>query len=170
MAKPTVHFSVKGSQELTDAIRALPSEMQKQVILPAVKESAVPLTRKLEEFAPRSMGRWSIYRREHGKVRLSKTIGISVKSRRKKRLAGDAWVVLARVGPMYPPGAHAHLNEFGTVQRKTKKGFNRGIMPAKPWVRPAWQATQDEVWRRFSQVCREKLPQAVSAAAKAGQK
>lgn len=34
--------------------------------------------------------------------------------------------------------AHANLYEFGTKQRRTKQGWNRGVMPKHPvWVRSA---------------------------------
>ncbi len=35
---------------------------------------------------------------------------------------------------------HAHLVEFGTVERFQKSGKSTGIMPMAPFIRPAWDA------------------------------
>jgi HK97 gp10 family phage protein len=70
-----------------------------------------------------------------------------------------------RIGPRYPQGAHAHLVEFGTGARTTKPRSKQalawaggehpvaatgsGAMPAKPFMRPAADASGDEVRRVF---------------------
>lgn len=46
--------------------------------------------------------------------------------------------VLVRVMVTAP---HAHLVEFGTVPRFHKSGKSVGVMPAHPFVRPAWDGT-----------------------------
>ncbi|MEV2699506.1 hypothetical protein ABND62_21730, partial [Paenibacillus larvae] len=40
----------------------------------------------------------------------------------------------ATVVPRKPKGAHRHLVEYGTRQRRNKKGANRGKMPKKPFM------------------------------------
>jgi len=42
-------------------------------------------------------------------------------------------------------GFAGHLVEFGTKARKTKRGANRGVMPAEPFVEPSWEQTKNEV-------------------------
>lgn len=37
---------------------------------------------------------------------------------------------------------HSHLYEFGTRNRRTRRGYNRGVMPAKPAFVPRMQATR----------------------------
>lgn len=46
--------------------------------------------------------------------------------------------VLVRVAVTAP---HAHLVEFGTVERFHKSGKSVGIMPPNPFVRPAWDSS-----------------------------
>lgn len=47
-------------------------------------------------------------------------------------------IVGARGG--FPHGPLAHLVEFGTVARYTKRGAFRGVMPARPFLAPAFDA------------------------------
>jgi hypothetical protein len=49
------------------------------------------------------------------------------------------------VGPSYEigrGGRQAHLLEFGTKERRQKKGRRTGRIRARPFVRPAWDAEQ----------------------------
>jgi hypothetical protein len=39
---------------------------------------------------------------------------------------------------------HAHLVEYGTVERFHKGGKSVGVMPANPFVRPAWDASSGQ--------------------------
>jgi len=41
-------------------------------------------------------------------------------------------------------GYHGHLVEYGTVARYTKSGAFRGIGPAQPFMRPAWDLRKRE--------------------------
>lgn len=41
------------------------------------------------------------------------------------------------IGPKYPKGALAHIYEYGTAPRRTKDGYNRGQIVARPFMRPA---------------------------------
>ena len=53
-------------------------------------------------------------------------------------------------------GHHAHLVEYGTKKRATlgngkyRAGTNRGVMPAKPFAKPAWDKTQGQVRQRIA--------------------
>lgn len=53
------------------------------------------------------------------------------------------------VGPTWPQGAHGVLVEFGTTNRHTKKGANRGSTAARPFMRPAWEAQKRAVLTEF---------------------
>jgi hypothetical protein len=39
-------------------------------------------------------------------------------------------------------GHYAHLIEYGTRSRSLKNGANRGVMPARPFMLPAWVKTK----------------------------
>ncbi|PED63974.1 HK97 gp10 family phage protein [Priestia megaterium] len=43
----------------------------------------------------------------------------------------------AMVLPFKPKGSHRHLVEYGTRQRRTRSGANRGSMKAEPFMQPA---------------------------------
>jgi HK97 gp10 family phage protein len=47
-------------------------------------------------------------------------------------------------------GYHGHLFEFGTVARRNRHGANRGAMPAKPFLRPAFDKHSGEVRTRMA--------------------
>ena len=52
------------------------------------------------------------------------------------------------IGPRYAygyKGQLAHFFEYGTKNRFTKDGDNRGFMTAKPFIRPAFDAHKDEI-------------------------
>lgn len=42
-------------------------------------------------------------------------------------------------------GNIAHLIEYGTRSRTNKRGANRGVMPKKPFMLPAWEKTKSAV-------------------------
>ncbi len=42
-------------------------------------------------------------------------------------------------------GFAGHLVEFGTRRRKTRKGANRGVMPKKPFAKPAFDQTKSRI-------------------------
>lgn len=47
---------------------------------------------------------------------------------------------LGVLGPDTIVGPHGHFIEYGTVQRFTKRGYNRGIMPAMPFFEDIMRA------------------------------
>lgn len=58
---------------------------------------------------------------------------------RGRRIRRYARMLVAVIGPNWPMGAHAHLIERGTRNRKTSKGENRGRMPKFPFLNPAFR-------------------------------
>jgi hypothetical protein len=42
-------------------------------------------------------------------------------------------------------GNIAHLIEYGTKQRTNSHGANRGVMPKRPFMLPAWERTKDSI-------------------------
>lgn len=53
----------------------------------------------------------------------------------------------ATVVPRKPKGSHRHLVEYGTQDRKTKSGANRGKMPKIPFMGPA-ESSADNVYNQ----------------------
>jgi hypothetical protein len=54
-------------------------------------------------------------------------------------------------------GNVAHLIEYGTKSRATKKGANRGTMPRRPFMGPAWERTKDRVLSSVNNLIGAKL-------------
>lgn len=139
--------SVSGIKEIQDVFNALPKVYQENVLYQAHAAAAKPLVEKEKLLAP-----------EGPTGRTIDSIGVI----RNKR-AGDLGAV--QVGPRRSKryrGNAAHLIEFGTKPRSTKGrgkykvAANRGVMPAKPFVKPAFDATQAEVVSRIAdQVARK---------------
>jgi HK97 gp10 family phage protein len=61
-------------------------------------------------------------------------------------------------------GFHGHLVEYGTKPRYTKNGVFRGIGPAQPFMRPAWDANR----KKAEQLAVAKLLAEVEKEAKRG--
>lgn len=58
----------------------------------------------------------------------------------------------ATVVPRRPKGAHRHLVEYGTKTRYTKKGWHRGKMPDKPFMKPTEEAIIPEYQKKAKRI------------------
>ena len=125
MAKP-IHFEIVGERELKRMMESLPRKMSGPVVRKALREGSKPILAAARSSAPASEGNL--------KKSMSPGRGIRIKT---YRYSG---VTIAVVGPSWPLGAHGHLVEFGTKMRKTKNGRSTGVGPAKPFLRPAFDA------------------------------
>lgn len=124
-----------GVREIDEVLKGLPRQVNDRLLRRAHTLAAAPLVLKEKQTAPRFKTR-----------NLKESIGI-IKASRNKELGAIA------VGPRRKgiyKGHAAHLVEYGTKKRsligkgKYKTG-NRGVMPAKPFAFPAWQATRAQV-------------------------
>lgn len=59
-----------------------------------------------------------------------------------------------------PDARHGHLVEFGTEERHHKDGTSTGIMPAKPFLLPAWRLNRARVERRLNTAIRKAIREA----------
>jgi len=77
------------------------------------------------------------------------TSKLSKRQERQARADRGRSKVTLYVGPVQPDGGdapHAHLYEFGTGARVQKStGKSVGVMPARPFMRPAWDAHRDQM-------------------------
>lgn len=128
----SVKISISGISEIDKALMMMPKVLTHQVLGNAHAAAAKPLISKAQLAAP-----------EGPTGNLVDSIG-AIKTPIKK--AGSIGEVT--VGPRRTRrhrGHHGHLVEFGTRARKNKRGANRGIMPAKPFMRPSFEATKPQV-------------------------
>jgi len=128
-----IKISVTGVKEIDNCLRQLPLAVSHKVLSSAHAEAAKPLILKEQLLAP-----------EGPTGNLVDSIGAIKISLAKANSVGEV-----RVGPRRRgryKGFAGHLVEFGTKQRRTKRsGANRGIMPKKPFAKPAFEQTKGQV-------------------------
>jgi hypothetical protein len=135
----SIKLRLVGNDDIDKVLKGLPDQINDKVLQSANIAAARPLVQKEKELAPKLTGG------------LIDSIGV-VKASSSSLTQRDLGAVQA--GPRRGgknKGFHGHLNEYGTKVRATKgKGkfhvpANRGVMPAKPFAFPAWEATKDQV-------------------------
>lgn len=153
-------FVVDGHKELMEAFAELPKSLTNQVIRDTMKKAVQPVAAAAK----------ALVARDEQDLMKSITVG-TVLSKSQRRKYGKTGDIVVYVGPSQPRGSHGHLVEFGTRPRFHKKtGKFVGIMPAKPFMRPAWDATRDkipetigqEIWDVLKKVARRVVKRAAS--------
>jgi len=134
-------LKIEGAEDLEAALRSLGSDRSvKAAIGKALLLAAEPAAKEARARAPRKSGRMA-----EG-VDVSTTL-----SRRQKSGSGrgrlDPTEQFVYIGA-HPIGP-AILEEFGTAQRHTKSGKSTGANPAKPFMRPAWEAHKFQILKDF---------------------
>lgn len=129
MSKLTIKET--GVKEVDDILKGLPLLVTDKILQQAHASAVKPTVTKAKLTAP-----------EGPTGNLVDSIGV-VKDRSK----GLKELGIIYAGPRRGryKGYAAHLVEFGTKQRSTQKGANRGVMPAKPFMEPAWETTRSAV-------------------------
>lgn len=128
-------IKVIGDKELESFLKGLPAKFSHRLLQTAHANAAKPLVQAEKLLAPKREGD------------LRESIGIKKTSIKKANAVGEI-----KVGALYRKGGRtAHLIEYGTKQRRLKgkgqyrKGTNRGLVQAKPFVEPAFNRTKDLV-------------------------
>lgn len=128
-------MSVKGVDELKRALAGIEKQFSEKIIRKANTNAAEPLVHEMHKRAPVGLT-----------GNLADSIGIV--NEKKGRELGAVGIGPRRRGGF--KGFAGHLVEFGTKRRRTKTtGANRGVMPKKPFVEPAWDSTKDVVLGRI---------------------
>lgn len=125
-----VSLSVTGAEEIDAVLRGLPLLYTHRVLQAAHADAAKPMIERERSLAPRRSGR------------LAKSVGSTKPAFSKASIIGEVLVgpKRGRFG-----GNHGHFPEFGTKPRVTRSGAYRGIMPTKPYARPAFEQTNRQV-------------------------
>lgn|SRR5690606_4199895 len=120
-----------GLKEIDRVIKQLPHQLTHPILQQIHAEALKPFVTAAYFAAPLDSGR------------TAKSIGTIKPARKRVDVVGTV-ISGPRRGRRY--GGHvAHLSEFGTVKRATKKGANRGVMKRKPFVEPSWNRTRRQV-------------------------
>lgn len=148
MAKGAFTFELVGMKEFDRLLSQLPKAMGKSVIRRALTKAAQPVEAEYKANIPES-GKARSGRSLKDKTRVTTVLNKNQKRGRQR----DPSRVEVFVGSTAP---HAHLVEFGTgprklkVPRKVQLGNNfvlithTGQMPARPYLRQAWDAKKGE--------------------------
>lgn len=123
---------IRGYDELLSAFKGLPDIYSDKLIQKVNIRSAQPLIFRAHRLAP--VGETGNLAESIGAVRSKGELGaVEVGPRRRGGFKGFA----------------GHLVEFGTKDRRTKSGANRGKMTADPFMEPAFDQTIDQVLRNI---------------------
>jgi len=155
MARQAFRFKFSGAKELERALNELPKATRKSVLRAALRKAAVPVVNDARRMAPRG---------DEPGYRMADSITVGAISKRQSR--GDAaGGVVVGIGPT-SNHRHAHLVEFGTGERISKTGKSSGRMPARPFLRPAWDANRARVFKALKAELWDKLAKAAKRLAK----
>lgn len=127
MARSGVRMRLVGARELEANLLELPRRLQSGTLTRALRRVAEPIG----DAAKRNRGEGDL---------ADKIIVARQLSRRQRRQRGRAAPGTKTIYVGVRPSRHAHLVEFGTGPRYTKSGAYRGMMPAQPFMRPAWDS------------------------------
>lgn len=130
-------ITVIGVKEIDKVLKELPASLSHSVMGAAHAAAAKPLVDKAKLLAP-----------EGPTGNLVDSIGVVKTPSKKANRVGEVKVGPRRKGGY--KGFAGHLVEYGTKKRQTKKGANRGVMKAKPFMQPAFNQTKDIVERSIS--------------------
>ncbi len=115
-----------GARELQQAFKTLEKKAKRAVGRKGITAGSTLLMKRMRALAP--VGKTG---------NLKRSIG-----RKYKRYGGVDVVI---VGPRITEeasGQHAYIVEYGTKERFTEAGASRGVMPAIPFMRPAFAQTK----------------------------
>lgn len=154
MSRPIIGMKIRGDKALQMALRQLGDVVGKRaagrVQRKALKAGGSPILMEAKRRAPRSKRRVGDLSRPGGRPgNLKRSLAVSRGRRVRRYPRGN---ILAILGPQWPLGAHGHLVEFGTKQRRTKTGASRGRMPARPFLEPAFHGRIREARAKIRQV------------------
>lgn len=139
-----IKVSVTGVKEIDAVLRGLPLQLNHKILGQAHADAAKPLIDRAKLLAP-----------EGPTGNLVDSIGAEKESFSRATNVGET-TVGPRRGRRYR-GYAGHLVEYGTKSRKNRGGANRGRMPKRPFMQPAFMSTKAEVEGRIATSIGKKL-------------
>ncbi len=132
------HFGLTGFAELEKALDELPRALARTTLQRILVRAAQPIAARAR----------ALVEEDDGDLKESITVSTKLKDSQKSDGAGrnvmtakgwrrQAAPVVVYVGPTQP---HGSLVEWGTGPRHHRNGKFVGVMPARPFLRPAWDA------------------------------
>jgi len=168
-ANITIKLDLTGERELMRKLDRLSDKAGRRALRKAMRAGARPIVKHAKQLAPvgkrteekgeglkESIGtRFRWYGRTGTDVAV---IGPRIKYK-KERVGGKLRVVKDAQGKRVTEkfGQHGYIIEYGTKPRYTKKGAFRGLGPAMPFMRPAWDAEKGASERAAVRKLREEV-------------
>ena len=142
-----VSVDVVGDKQLKAALEKLRDSVQRRVVIAGLKKSSKMMVQEIRS----RIGRTSKKKRRTGALRNaigSKLIKYLGQGYALAIIGVRAGEKFSRPDPLRPgkmriPSMYGHLIEYGTTARRTNKGWDRGTMPAQPFMRPAWDSKKN---------------------------
>jgi HK97 gp10 family phage protein len=151
-------IKIEGLKDLDAALQALAKSTSVRVARRGMAQALEPVADHARGLAPRSAS---------NKKHMADTVGVSHKltpAQAKGARGNDGPNEVSMfVGAKDPK---AHLVEFGTGPRRHKSGKFVGVMPAQPFMRPAWDANREKVLETFAGFIAAEIEKTVARAAK----
>lgn len=154
--RSTFRAELHGARELEAALLALPKRIGKAAIRRALLKAGKPIA---EDARTRVAVRTGNLER---KIRISTQL--SKRQRRSRARGAVKGQVDVYIGA--GPARHAHLVEFGSAARRHKSGKSSGVMPAQPFLRPAWEAGKRRALDDFAALLWVEIEKAATRLAK----
>ena len=145
---------VEGLQELETAMKELTAATRRNVGRRTLAKAARPFLDRARQLAPDGDP-------SAPGLKESLVVAARMDPRYRDEPAGPGEVV-RWIGPAGAP--HAHLVEFGTGPRRHRSGKYVGVMPPKPFLRPAWDATKGLVLDRIATILADEIEKSVARA------
>ncbi len=151
-----------GVKELKKAFSELPKATQSNVVRRTLKSAAMPVADAANRLAPKNQGNLSRSYTVSTKLTPSQKTQVGSKPRGEIRMY---------IGPNYKRGTknyapHAHLAEFGTIDRFHKSGKHVGHTPAQPHFRPAWETYKHQIIVDYSASMKREIDRAAARLAR----
>lgn len=140
-----IRFHLEGARDLEASLRALGSDrLIKATMRRALLDVAKPIAADAQERAPRDEENTT---KPHMADKIAASPNLSKRQRRGKARSGPSEANVY-IGP--GPRGPGVQNEFGGGPRKRKNGGSTGVMPAQPFLRPAWEAGKHKALDDFA--------------------
>ena len=146
-ARIAIGVDLTGDKELMRKLDKLSAKIGRRVLRKAVRAGGAPIVKAAKSRVPKDTGnlkksigqRFKWYNMSQTMVTV---VGPRIRYKKEKTLLGKTVTSKDATGKKISllAGQHGFLVEYGTKPRYTKNGAFRGIGPAQPFMRPAWDA------------------------------
>ena len=150
-ANIAIKLDLTGDKALMRNLDRLTDKVGRRVLRKAMRAAARPVVKAAKGFAPVSTGKVKKHLKDSIGTRFKwygstgtevVVVGPRIKYKKEKDSSGKRQLVRDDKGRRISvlAGQHGYIVEFGTGPRYTKKGAFRGVGPAQPFMRPAWDS------------------------------